>query len=563
VAKTLEYDMEGRVKLVRIGGTARQFVYDYSGACVAHYGDSDPTFHFGDLFDYRIDPLDAELTKHTYLNGQRVAQSTMGIPYGLLARNDSPEGLIQLARVIADAVWGGGPVYPRYAMAAEDAAKLGALLLIVLIILDLTPGRVRLGVFGKVRRGHVMVFVFLFGLSLTPLTCLRRADAGGGGGGGTPPPPSPPPSYPTYFVHRDHLGSTVLLTCYQQSGCTDGAQAQYYRYDGYGTLKALTTTGAAVTSGSELTDLLYTGQRWHSWGRLYDYGARFYAPRIARFVSTDPVREYMNPYAYVAWNPVMRTDPTGMTGDLWGTAVGFSSLGYNGDDRGRFATLAGIFAGASTLGGPSAGAAAVNAAVWGGSWSGFSGVGGGAGVGLSQFLFSSAFHFDVSISFGVGGRFGGVEAIAGMGVTLADVLVADYQEARGGLYGHLSQLVRGASGIAKGVISANWQSIKEGLYNLITTPGPKAGNTTGLNHPGTTGSPSPFPDPPTRLHGASFNHDDRTGRVGFSHSAPHLQWIAEAWAGPGVPPGSYGLTITLVGTVVFGVGGGVLWLAGR
>jgi RHS repeat-associated protein len=108
----------------------------------------------------------------------------------------------------------------------------------------------------------------------------------------------------------------VLLTCYKQSGCTDGAVARYYRYDGYGTLKALTTTGAAVTSGSELTDVLYTGQRWHSWGRLYDYGARLYDPRIARFVSTDPIREYMNPYAYVAWNPVMRTDPTGKYSEL-------------------------------------------------------------------------------------------------------------------------------------------------------------------------------------------------------------------------------------------------------
>ncbi|MCK6554084.1 hypothetical protein L6Q96_05800 [Candidatus Binatia bacterium] len=45
---------------------------------------------------------------------------------------------------------------------------------------------------------------------------------------------------------------------------------------------------------------------------LYDYGARFYDPQLVQFVSQDPVREYVQAYAYVGWNPVRYTDPTGM-----------------------------------------------------------------------------------------------------------------------------------------------------------------------------------------------------------------------------------------------------------
>jgi RHS repeat-associated protein len=125
------------------------------------------------------------------------------------------------------------------------------------------------------------------------------------------------------------------------------------------------------------------GQRWDWQAELYYYGARFYDPRLASFLTHDPVREYSNPYAYVGWNPVSRTDPTGMFfghGGLYGMSTGFASLGYFGDDYGRrYGQLTG------TLN---------------------YGAGGGGG---GAFIQSSASGFDQSFSFG-GIRIGGFEA---------------------------------------------------------------------------------------------------------------------------------------------------------
>jgi hypothetical protein len=45
---------------------------------------------------------------------------------------------------------------------------------------------------------------------------------------------------------------------------------------------------------------------------MYYYNARFYDPKVARFLTMDPMREYMGPYAYVQWNPIGSTDPSGM-----------------------------------------------------------------------------------------------------------------------------------------------------------------------------------------------------------------------------------------------------------
>jgi RHS repeat-associated protein len=47
---------------------------------------------------------------------------------------------------------------------------------------------------------------------------------------------------------------------------------------------------------------------------LYYYGARYMDPALGRFISPDPVNDFLNPYSYVANNPLNRIDPTGMRG---------------------------------------------------------------------------------------------------------------------------------------------------------------------------------------------------------------------------------------------------------
>jgi len=49
---------------------------------------------------------------------------------------------------------------------------------------------------------------------------------------------------------------------------------------------------------------------------MYYYGARYYEPRISIFVSVDPLAEQtFEPYSYTGNNPIMFTNPTGMSKD--------------------------------------------------------------------------------------------------------------------------------------------------------------------------------------------------------------------------------------------------------
>jgi RHS repeat-associated protein len=73
----------------------------------------------------------------------------------------------------------------------------------------------------------------------------------------------------------------------------------------------------------------FTGQREEAILGLYDYGARFYDPRLGRFISPDSmVPEKGNPqgldrYAYVANSPVKHEDTSG---HCWGVASGIRGL---------------------------------------------------------------------------------------------------------------------------------------------------------------------------------------------------------------------------------------------
>jgi RHS repeat-associated protein len=75
------------------------------------------------------------------------------------------------------------------------------------------------------------------------------------------------------------------------------------RYDEYG-----------VPATSNLGRFQYTGQAWLSALGLYYYKARFYDPRLGRFLQTDPVgyRDDLDLYAYVGNDPLNHSDPMGL-----------------------------------------------------------------------------------------------------------------------------------------------------------------------------------------------------------------------------------------------------------
>lgn len=107
------------------------------------------------------------------------------------------------------------------------------------------------------------------------------------------------------YLHADERGSVVAIS-------NDSAIASdSFKYSPYGE----TTSALSSRFG-------YTGQAWIPAVGLYYYKARFYSPKLGRFLQTDPVGTQDDPnlYAYTSNDPINNTDPTGDVGELLWTA---------------------------------------------------------------------------------------------------------------------------------------------------------------------------------------------------------------------------------------------------
>ncbi len=106
-----------------------------------------------------------------------------------------------------------------------------------------------------------------------------------------------------YYVLKDRLGSAYATT--DASGNVVGEM----RYYAFGETR--------LSTGNMFTDRLYTGQRQIAELGIYHYNARFYSPKLGRFLSADSIMSGManpqnlNRFSYVANNPLRYTDPTG------------------------------------------------------------------------------------------------------------------------------------------------------------------------------------------------------------------------------------------------------------
>ena len=105
------------------------------------------------------------------------------------------------------------------------------------------------------------------------------------------------------FFHGDHLGSTNVITNEQ------GQQSLLMEYLPYGEVK--------LRVGTDPVHNTFTGQKEDLESGLMYYNARFYDPKIGRFIQADSIvgdpsnPQSFNRYSYVDNNPIKFTDPTG------------------------------------------------------------------------------------------------------------------------------------------------------------------------------------------------------------------------------------------------------------
>ncbi|MCG3155067.1 MAG: hypothetical protein DKINENOH_01669 [bacterium] len=99
------------------------------------------------------------------------------------------------------------------------------------------------------------------------------------------------------FYHADALGS-IIKTTNRSSKVTSS-----YRYGSFGNIEI----------GAHPGGYAFTGREWEPEIGLYYYRARYYDPRIGRFISEDPISflAQVNLYAYVLNRPTIAVDPSG------------------------------------------------------------------------------------------------------------------------------------------------------------------------------------------------------------------------------------------------------------
>lgn len=141
----------------------------------------------------------------------------------------------------------------------------------------------------------------------TPSIDSPGNGSGGGSGsvGGTPIPGM-------IFFHPDHLGSISMVSNGEGSALTGGdlGGASLIAYKPYGEIDRTNS------SGPDIFRYKYTGQQEDRESSLFYYKARFFDPKIGRFIQPDSViasakSQGMNRYMYVSGNPVNFRDPGG------------------------------------------------------------------------------------------------------------------------------------------------------------------------------------------------------------------------------------------------------------
>jgi RHS repeat-associated protein len=122
------------------------------------------------------------------------------------------------------------------------------------------------------------------------------------------------------WLLQDQVSSTTVTVN------TDSSSASEVKYSAFGEIRAST--------GTTVTDKKYTGQQQESEIGLDFYVSRFYDPTTAHFVQPDSSipesgsSKSFDRYAYVNWNPINFSDPSGNI-PQWLSGFGEFFLGFS------------------------------------------------------------------------------------------------------------------------------------------------------------------------------------------------------------------------------------------
>lgn len=115
----------------------------------------------------------------------------------------------------------------------------------------------------------------------------------------------------TFYYHRDHLGSAVMIT-----NDTGGVAAKF-SFDAWGRRRNSDWSTQLTDTAGLLADRGFTGHEHLDLFELIDCNGRIYDPVLGRFTSPDPViqdvydLQVLNRYSYCANNPLSFVDPSG------------------------------------------------------------------------------------------------------------------------------------------------------------------------------------------------------------------------------------------------------------
>jgi len=109
-----------------------------------------------------------------------------------------------------------------------------------------------------------------------------------------------------YYYHYDGLGSVVALSA--------GDIVERYTYDVFGEPTIYDANDTVISESSVGNPYMFTGRRFDAETGLYYYRARYYEPKLGRFLQPDPIGYYggLNLYTYCLNDPINWLDPFGL-----------------------------------------------------------------------------------------------------------------------------------------------------------------------------------------------------------------------------------------------------------